>query len=158
MSAHALTARRDLADFLLLLADLLAPLFAFLTADRVRRAIPTPGPVAPTDDKPTAGPVPAAEPVPTAEPTPAPAGGPGELPLAPLAGGSLVPAFPPDLRAEAMPLTPPVVPPPAATGLLFVRRGEGRGTRYVPAAPDDDGPRYRRERVGAARVRYVPAA
>jgi ABC-type sugar transport system substrate-binding protein len=50
----------------------------------------------------------------------------------------------------------PPPPPSKPTEPLFVRRGEGKGVRYVEASDADAGPKFRRAKVGA-RVRYIAA-
>lgn len=61
--------------------------------------------------------------------------------------------------AEPVPVVVEVTPAVEPAGEpLFVKKGDGRGSRYVQAGPDDDGPKFRRRMIGTSRVNYEPAA
>jgi hypothetical protein len=132
MSTYAISRRQDVFDFLTILLDILSPLFAFLTEEREARQ-----PVAPVT---TAPPVPIPVPTEPAEPDDDDRTVEIEVPVVTRE------------EAEAVVADEPEADEPTIVGPLFVRKGEGKGARYVFATPVVDGPRYRRRFVGKRAV------
>lgn len=161
MSAHAIQARRDLADLFVLFLELLEPLFLFLLDGRRTVKLPTPtdrqdtGVAVADVATVTAGPA-VVEPLPVAGPADCPTPNASEVTalVAPAAAGQEVPAG----DSPAVGPTPDEYPAAVACGLSApAGRFVKVGGRFRPAPDGHAGPTFRRVVSAGGRTRYAAA-